>query len=76
MGGGAGAVVGVQFRGHQPERGEAAGHVADVADLGGGQGAAEERTLAVGEPLLQHLVAADGESPDSIRDVPPVRHRR
>jgi hypothetical protein len=45
--GGTGAVIGIQFWPHQTQRGEAAGHVANVAHLGRIEHAAEQWLLAV-----------------------------
>ncbi len=64
-------VVRVKLGRHEAQRGEPTRHVADIAHLAGRESAAEQRALAVGEPLLEHLIAADGEAPDRVRHIAP-----
>ena len=52
--------------------GDAAGGLGEVVDFVGVKGAAEDGSLAVGEPLLQDLVAAELVFPDGGGDVAPV----
>ena len=66
-----GFVVGVEGGFEEEDGGDAAGHFLDVTDFVSGEGAAEERFFAVGEPLLDDLIAADGVVPDFGRDVSP-----
>ena len=73
MGGGAGAIIGIQRRRHQAQRGEPAGHIPHITHLDRRERAAEQRLLAIREELLQHLVAADGEAPDRFGNVTPIR---
>jgi len=65
-------IVGVERRFEQEDRGDAAGHLLDVADLVFRQRAAQEFFFAAGKPLLDDLIAADGVFPDANRDVRPV----
>ncbi len=57
-------------------QGEDAGDAADVMgellDFVGREGAVEEGLLAVGEPLFEDLVAAEGVGPDGFGDVFPA----
>ena len=68
------AVILVQGGFHQEDGGDAAGHLLHPADLIFGQRAAQQLFLAVGEPFLDDLVAADGVFPNPQRDVLPVGH--
>jgi len=52
-----GFVVGVEGGFEEEDGGDAAGHLLDVADFVFGEGAAEERRFAVGEPLLDDLIS-------------------
>src|ERR1035437_3993775 len=65
-------VVRIQLRLEQNQRGQAAGDVGDFAGLIGGYRAAQQTVLAVAQPFLQHLVAADGVIPDLLRHVLPI----
>jgi len=49
----------------QQDGGDAARRLGDVPSLVGLEVAAEQGALAVAEPLLHHLVAADGAGPDA-----------
>jgi len=66
-------VVRVQLGLHEHERGDAAHHLADVARLLGLEVAAEQSALAVGEPLLDDLIAADRVAPHVRKHAAPVR---
>ena len=66
-------VVGVELGLHQHEGGDAAHHLGDVARLLGLEVAAEQRALAVAQPLLDDLLAADRVAPHVGRHASPVR---
>jgi hypothetical protein len=68
-----GCIVGVQIRFQQQDRGDTVGDVRHFADFVGGQRAAQQLMLAVAQPLLDHLVAADGVFPHAQWYVAPVR---
>src|SRR5450759_5180583 len=65
-------VVRVERRLEQQDGGDAAGHLGDVTRLFGLEVTPEQGALAVGEPLLHHLVAADRVLPDAGGDAAPV----
>ena len=58
--------------GLEEEDGDAASHFLDVADFVFSERAAEKRLFAVGEPLLDGLIAANGVVPNANRNVGPV----
>ena len=66
-------VVGVQgcLQGNQSR--EPPGHLRHVTDFVGRQAAAQEGLFAVGQPLLDDLVAANGVVPHRLGYVPPAR---
>lgn len=66
------AVVGVQgcLQGNQSR--EPPGHLRHVTDFVGRQASAQERLFAVGQPLLDDLVTANGVVPHCLGYVPPV----
>ena len=66
------AVVLIEFGLQEEDGRNAAGGVHDFAGLVGVQGPAEDVVLAVAEPLLDDLIAADGVLPDVERQVAPV----
>lgn len=57
-------VVGVERWPQQDEGGDATGGVGDLAGFVFAQGAAQQIGLAVAEPFLDNLVAADGVFPE------------
>lgn len=67
-----GGVVGVEVGLKKDQGGDAADHVGDVFGFLHGEAATEERFLAIAEPLLNDLIAADGVVPDGARGVGPI----
>ena len=67
-----GFIVGVESRLEEEDGGDAAGHFLNVADFVFGEDAAEKGLFAIGKPLLDDLVAADGVFPDLEWNVGPV----
>src|SRR5450830_374952 len=65
-------VVLVERRLEQQDGGDAPGHLGDVARLLGLEATPEQSAIAVGEPLLHHLVAAYRVLPDAGGDAAPV----
>ena len=66
------AVILVQGWFQQQDGGDAAGHLLHPADLVFGHRAGQQLFLAVGEPFLDDLLAADGVLPNTERNVLPV----
>jgi len=64
-------VAGVEPRAEQQDGGDPPDHLGDVLGLAHGQVTAQDTLLAVAEPLLDDLVAADRVAPDALRDVLP-----
>jgi len=60
-------IVGVEGGFEEEDCGDAAGGVHYFACIVGGERAAEEFVLAIAEPFLDHLIAANGVVPD-VRD--------
>jgi hypothetical protein len=65
-------VVDVEGGAEEEDGGDAASHFLDVANLVDGGGASKERLFAIGELLLDDLIAANGVVPDFFGDVGPV----
>ena len=67
-----GFVVGVEGGFEEKDGSNSAGHLLDVANFVFRKRAAEKGLVAVGEPLLDDLIAADGVMPDSNGNIRPV----
>ncbi len=64
--------MGIQLPVQREDTGDAADVVGELLGFVAGEGAAEEGGLAVAEPLLEDLVAAEGVGPDGFGDVFPA----
>jgi hypothetical protein len=67
-------IIGVEGGFEEKDCGDAAGDVHYFARFVGGQGAAQEFVLAIAEPFLDHLIAANGVIPNPRRNVSPIGH--
>src|ERR1039457_1792924 len=66
-----GFVIGVERGTHQEECRDAPRHIGDMAGFLLGESAAQQYLFAIAEPLLDHLIAAEGVLPDGGRNVAP-----
>lgn len=65
-------VVGIELGFEEKDGGDAPRHFLDVFDFLDGQGPAEEEQFAIGKPLFDDLIAADGVVPGAGRNVGPA----